>query len=76
MKKPELVDNWRSAWRWLSMHCMALALALEGAWRFLPEDLRGRLPDEWVSTISIVLLVLGIAGRLIKQEKSHAGTDQ
>lgn len=28
----KLDPNWKQSWRWLSMHAMTLALAVQGAW--------------------------------------------
>lgn len=64
-----LVDNWRSAWKWISVHCMAWALALQGAWELCPADLKAGLPPKLVTVVTVALLVLGILGRLVKQEK-------
>jgi hypothetical protein len=64
-----LVDDARRAWRWLSVQCMALALALQGAWEILPEELKSGVPPRAVTFITLSLLVLGILGRLVKQEK-------
>jgi hypothetical protein len=63
------VEDWRSGWKWLSVHCMTLAIAVQGAWMWLPPDLKSTLPQEIVSGISIGLLVLGVIGRFVKQEK-------
>ena len=73
MMKLKLVDDWKSAWRWISVNCMALAVVVQGAWEFLPADLKNQLSSEWVRGIAIALLVLGILGRLIKQERKNVG---
>lgn len=62
-----LVDGAKNAWRWWSVQAMALAGAIQGAWVFLPEDLKTRAPDELVSVVTAVLMVLGIVGRLVPQ---------
>lgn len=67
MKRSRLVDDWRECWRWLSMQSMALALALQGAWLAVPEDLRTGLPAWLPPTITIALLVFGMVGRLVPQ---------
>lgn len=64
-----LVDDWKNAWRWFSMNCMVIATAIQGAWVYIPEDLKTNIPASLVSTVTILLLILGIAGRLIKQDK-------
>lgn len=66
--KIELVDNWREALCWFSTNCMILATALQGAWLYIPEDLKERVPEPAVHIITIGLLVAGVVGRLIKQK--------
>ena len=63
-----LVDEWKAAWRWFSVQSMALAAVLLGAWQALPDELRGALPPALPHWLAIALLVLGIAGRLVKQK--------
>lgn len=63
----QLVDNARQAWRWFSVQAMTLAVAFQGAWALLDADMRARVPPEIVGAITIVLLVAGIAGRLVAQ---------
>lgn len=64
-----LIDEWRSAWRWFSCQAMALAAAVQGGWAALPDDMKEHLPA-WIATAAtIAVLVLGIGGRLVKQER-------
>ena len=63
-----LVDNARNAWRWFSVQAMALAVAIEGAWMVIPPDLKSRIPETWADAVVMGLLVLGIVGRLVKQQ--------
>lgn len=67
--KPRFVDDWRDCWRWFSVHCMALATAVQSTWLMIPQDLKETIPDGIVNKVSIGLLVLGVIGRLVKQEK-------
>lgn len=63
----KLVDDAKRAWRWISVQCMALALALQGAWEVLPDEMKTGIPPRAVTLITLGLLVLGIVGRLVKQ---------
>lgn len=63
----KLVDGWGQAWRWFSVQAMALALALQGAWAALPDDLKAGAPGWAVSAVTATLLAAGILGRLVKQ---------
>ena len=62
------VEGARKAWRWWSVQAMALAVAIQAGWQAMPEDLAARLPDGWVTGLSIVVLALGIIGRLVRQD--------
>lgn len=62
-----LVDDFKSAWRWFSVQAMALAIAVQGAWEVLPPDMKAGIPPKLVTYVTLGLLVLGVAGRLVKQ---------
>ena len=68
IKMPTLVNDWKRSWRWFSMNCMTLAAAIQGAWIYVPDDMRATVPVWLVSAVTIGLLVLGVVGRLIKQK--------
>lgn len=63
-----LVENVKDSWKWISVQAMTLAGALQGAWLYIPEDLKANVPHNLVNGITLVLLVAGIAGRLVKQD--------
>jgi hypothetical protein len=48
---------------------MAWAIAIQGAWEFVPADMKAGIPPKLVTIITVGLLALGIAGRLVKQDK-------
>lgn len=64
-----LIPNWRRSWRMFSQQSLATALALQGAWLSIGDDLKASIPAEWVTYITMAILVLGFVGRLIKQPK-------
>lgn len=64
----KLVDDWKKAWKWLSVQLPALNLAFLGTWALLPEKFQEALPMPWVIGIAVALIVCGIAGRLVKQK--------
>lgn len=68
----KLITEWRRAWRMFSVQLMTAAAVLQVAWTEHPEIIRAVVPDAWVPYITAGLLVLGIAGRLIKQRKVHS----
>lgn len=61
------VENAKNAWRWFSVQAMVLAGALQGAWMYVPDDLRASIPPGLVQGITIALLAAGVAGRLVQQ---------
>lgn len=63
----KLVDDAKSWWKWFSVQANALNLALLGAWLAVPDDMKAGIPQKWVFAGSILLLVLGTVGRLVKQ---------
>jgi hypothetical protein len=65
----KLVDDAKKAWRWFSVQAMVLAGAIQGSWIFIPDDMQLSIPKGVVQGATIVLLVLGVAGRLVDQTK-------
>lgn len=68
--KLTLVEEWRSAWRWISVNCMVAAGALQGAWLFIPEDMKATVPPGVLQWVTGALMVVGFIGRLVKQPES------
>lgn len=64
----KLVNDAKRAWRWFSVQAMFWAAAIQGAWEIAPADLKAGMPPKLVTIVTVSLLVLGIAGRLVKQE--------
>jgi len=68
MLKLKLIEEWKDAKRWFSIHAMLWASVVQIVWAELPEDLKSYLPSKYVSILTVTLLVLGIGGRLVNQE--------
>lgn len=66
----KLIQDWRRTWRFFSVWAMTVTGALQGAWLAIPGDLKHNIPDGWVNAVSIVLLVLGVIGRMVKQSEA------
>ena len=66
-KKLVLVDDARKAWRWISIQAMTAALAVQGTWTSVPDDMKASIPASYVQWLTLALLALGIGGRLVKQ---------
>lgn len=69
----KLVADWKQAWTWTSMHAMTAAVAVQGTWMALPEDLKARVPAPIVTGLTLGLLAFGIVGRLRDQAKPPKG---
>lgn len=65
------IKQWQRAWRCLSVRAMTMALAVQGTWLALPEELRLRLPDQVTTAVTIALLVFGLIGRTMQKRRSH-----
>lgn len=63
----KLVQDAKRAWRWFSVQAMVVVTALQGAWVFIPEDMKNTVPKNIVHWITIGLLFFGVAGRLVQQ---------
>lgn len=67
MKKPKLVKDWRSSYRWYSQQAAGLQVALAGAWLAIPEDARTSIPTIAVALAFGIPAILGVVGRVIDQ---------
>lgn len=66
--KLRLVANWRAAWKWWSMRFAAAAVAAQGAWMTIPQDvLLEFISDMTQRKITAGLVLAAIVGRLIDQ---------
>lgn len=65
----KLVENWKRCYKWFSVQAMTLSSAALAGWNALPDDMRQAFDTKWIMIGASVLLVLGVFGRLIDQEK-------
>lgn len=71
----KLIPNWRRAHRMFCVQAMSAAAAIQGAWMALPDDMRAELPEgtaSYVALTVLVLLAVGLGGRLVEQPALHA----
>jgi hypothetical protein len=53
------------------MQAMIAVAAIQGGWAAIPDDLRQHFPKLLVTALSVGLLLLGIGGRLVRQNKGE-----
>lgn len=63
----KLIPNWRRAWRMFSVQVPAINAAFIATWASIPEKFQDAYPLRWALATVLVLLVLGVVGRLVKQ---------
>lgn len=63
----QLIPNWRSALRMFSVQAQAVNLAGIGAWLALPREMQAAVPESVVFGLAMLLMALGIVGRLVAQ---------
>ena len=63
----KLVPDWKEAWTWTSMHAFAGIGAVQGIWRALPDGIVAHLPSWTPLAATLLLVVLGIVGRVRDQ---------
>lgn len=66
--KIKLIPGWRKLRHALSVQIPALNLAMLYAWSLLPGELKAVIPVSWLIGAAAVLIVLGVAGRMIDQQ--------
>lgn len=63
-----LVDDWRKAWKWLSVQIMVLIVGAQGLLTFVP-TVKEFIPDNIWHPLMACLAVLAIVGRIANQSK-------
>lgn len=67
--KKHLVPDWRDWWKWASIRFNGAAIAVQATWASLSDDMRAEFPKHAIMWLTIALLAMGTAGRLMKQGK-------
>lgn len=63
----KLVDNWKKAWRWVSMQLMSVVVFLPFLWDELPVEVKSYIPDNWLPYILAGVALLAMIGRMVDQ---------
>lgn len=70
MIKIKLIEDWRKAWKMVSVQAMAVAallLQFADLWQQLPPEVVAMIPQAYVMTIAKYVILGGLVGRLIQQ---------
>jgi len=62
------IPNIKQAWKMFSIQAQALNTALLLSWQSLPASFQTILPVKYLLIIAVILLVLGMVGRVIHQD--------
>ena len=62
-----LIPNIKQAWKMFSIQAQTINAALLVSWQSLPASFQTILPVEYLIVIAVVLLLLGMVGRVIQQ---------
>ncbi|MGQ6545475.1 DUF7940 domain-containing protein [Serratia sp. IR-2025] len=65
----KLVENWKSAWKWYSVHIMVVIVALPEIWGYFPQEFKESLPPHALTGLTTFLGISAIVARLVSQEK-------
>ena len=65
----KLIPDWKQAPKWFSVQALSLAATIQATWALIPDDLKASIPQEWVAGATSVILVLGVLGRILDQNK-------
>jgi hypothetical protein len=64
----KLIDEWKQAWKLLSVQANGISVAMTGAYVALPEKMQDILPAKYVLLAAGAIAVLGTIGRVIQQK--------
>lgn len=70
--KIKLVNDYKSAWKWITIHLSILGGAATAMWEYMPA-LQSAVPQPLATKITIGLFASIAIGRLIRQGGSNAG---
>lgn len=80
----QLIPDWRQSWKFWSIRFGVLGTGLIAlftefptaalwVWASLPDDLKSRLPPEFMEYVALMILVGGVIARIIDQPKLKEG---
>lgn len=65
----KLVENWKSAWKWYSIHIMVVIVALPEIWGYFPQEFKNLLPPHALSSLITIMRISAIVTHPASSEK-------
>ena len=62
-----VIENWKQSWKLFSVQALAVAGVIPAIWAGLPDHIKAIIPASWMGSITALVAVCGIIGRLVKQ---------
>lgn len=62
-----LIDEWRSAWKYLSVQASSIGLAISAAYGLMYNQLKENITPQYMAILTGAVFVLAILGRLVSQ---------
>jgi hypothetical protein len=73
----KLINNWQAAYKYFSVQAMALVLALHASYEALNAmGLADHIPAGLLGPASVVILIVGIVGRMIDQPQAKPDPEE
>lgn len=67
----KLIDDWKGCWKFLSVQAQALGVAISSTYAVLYDQLKDNFPPKYMIALTGAVFLLGIAGRVISQDKKE-----
>ena len=71
----KLVENWKQAHRWFSVHLIIVLAALPEVWTWLPIEWKQSLPPDTLKWVCGVVGILAVYARVVSQTKKVTPDD-
>lgn len=62
-----LIEDWKKCWKWMSIQANTLGVAISGTYAALYDEVKANFPAKYMLTLTAVVFLAGIVGRLISQ---------